>query len=361
MIQHIEINNFKSIKQQEFDCKRINIFIGAPNVGKSNILEALSLFCVPLNPNDDNKFKGLIRFDNLKNLFYDNILKDKISIKTDLGSAFLRPLLLNNQDMYELIIADSENAEQDFTPGKSIVEQGNVYQKLLKDNLYQSDKLSLYYNAFYKYGGQNIVNKSSAFYSFIRKYSYDSSIDKNSSFIGYLNPPAGDNLNAIIQENKELFSEISSFFEDYNLELLYDIENNEFQVQKKVDKIIYKYPFNNIADTLKRIIFYLTIVETSNNSSILLEEPETHSYPPYTKILAERIAECEDNQFFITTHSPYILHNLLENSDLEDLNLSIVYFQDFKTKLRQLTKKEIHEILDEGIDVFFNLSRFVNE
>ena len=35
----VDIKNFKSIKDLHLDCKRVNVFIGKPNVGKSNILE----------------------------------------------------------------------------------------------------------------------------------------------------------------------------------------------------------------------------------------------------------------------------------------------------------------------------------
>ena len=38
MIRTLEIKNFKSIKELRLDCRRINIFIGEPNTGKSNIL-----------------------------------------------------------------------------------------------------------------------------------------------------------------------------------------------------------------------------------------------------------------------------------------------------------------------------------
>lgn len=45
IIKNIHIENFKSAKNVELtDCKRINLLIGKPNVGKSNLLEALSLF-----------------------------------------------------------------------------------------------------------------------------------------------------------------------------------------------------------------------------------------------------------------------------------------------------------------------------
>ena len=42
MIKRFTIKSFKSIKSLEFECNRINVFIGPPNTGKSNILEVLS-------------------------------------------------------------------------------------------------------------------------------------------------------------------------------------------------------------------------------------------------------------------------------------------------------------------------------
>jgi AAA15 family ATPase/GTPase len=36
-IKNLEIKNFKSVKHLKLDCKRINLFIGEPNTGKSNI------------------------------------------------------------------------------------------------------------------------------------------------------------------------------------------------------------------------------------------------------------------------------------------------------------------------------------
>ena len=43
MIRRLSIGNFKSLKELEIDCKRINLLIGEPNTGKSNILELLGL------------------------------------------------------------------------------------------------------------------------------------------------------------------------------------------------------------------------------------------------------------------------------------------------------------------------------
>lgn len=48
IIKSVSVKNFKSVKSATLsDCRRINVLIGRPNVGKSNILEALALFDVP--------------------------------------------------------------------------------------------------------------------------------------------------------------------------------------------------------------------------------------------------------------------------------------------------------------------------
>ena len=43
MIQNLTIKNFKSIKDLNIPCKKLNVFIGEPNSGKSNIIEAFAL------------------------------------------------------------------------------------------------------------------------------------------------------------------------------------------------------------------------------------------------------------------------------------------------------------------------------
>jgi predicted ATPase len=70
-IKYVHINNFKSIADLMLeDCRRINLFIGYPNVGKSNVLEALSLFSVPFLEEGENLDK-LIRVENKNELFHD--------------------------------------------------------------------------------------------------------------------------------------------------------------------------------------------------------------------------------------------------------------------------------------------------
>lgn len=87
-IEQIHIKNFKSIKSCHIDgCKRINLFIGRPNVGKSNILEALSVFSIPfLKENKSKSLTNLIRVENETELFYSGNFDEFVSIITNIGS-----------------------------------------------------------------------------------------------------------------------------------------------------------------------------------------------------------------------------------------------------------------------------------
>ena len=73
MITKLSIKNFKSIKELDIDCARVNLFIGEPNTGKSSILEALGL--LSWSADTDFNLGDYVRFEYMENLFYDNSTK----------------------------------------------------------------------------------------------------------------------------------------------------------------------------------------------------------------------------------------------------------------------------------------------
>ncbi|SFF36300.1 Protein of unknown function [Thermoflexibacter ruber] len=79
-IRNLEIQNFKSIKHMQLACNGGDIFIGEPNTGKSNILEALSLLGVIAMP---DSLSQMIRLEKTSNLFYDEITENTISVIAD--------------------------------------------------------------------------------------------------------------------------------------------------------------------------------------------------------------------------------------------------------------------------------------
>jgi len=85
MTTKIELNNFNSIKHIILkDCKRINLLIGKPNVGKSNILEALTVFSLPYSQYINNKsLQQFIRCENESELFYTGDMSKDVEIQID--------------------------------------------------------------------------------------------------------------------------------------------------------------------------------------------------------------------------------------------------------------------------------------
>lgn len=364
MLTTLTIENFKSIKKLEMQPKRINLFVGAPNVGKSNILEALSLLGLPMASTNDF-FKEFVRFNNVKNLFYDNLVDNEILVKSNLAVLSSKYHTFNNTARFYLLQLKNfkslfdKDVLNEFYKEENL---GNFYKDLdVKDDVFKNEK----YQDYYFYGaitddlGKD-RNSTQGEKVYVRKFTYNDETKFDSGFDDHLRPVFGQNLFRIIQKNRDLMDEFASFFDEYKLNLVYDIENNIFQIQKQVDRIIYKYPFDLIADSLKRLIFYITAIETNNNSCLLFEEPEVHSYPPYVKYFAEKIVSKKDSQFFITTHSPYLLGSVIENTDFKDLNVFITYYEDYQTKVKALSKEEIGEFLDLDSDVFFNFSNFLD-
>ena len=78
MIKKLEVENFKSIKHLKLNCKKVNIFIGKPNTGKSNILESIGIFSLPYG-----SIRDFVRFEDMTNLFYDGEIEKKVDITVD--------------------------------------------------------------------------------------------------------------------------------------------------------------------------------------------------------------------------------------------------------------------------------------
>jgi predicted ATP-dependent endonuclease of OLD family len=107
-------------------------------------------------------------------------------------------------------------------------------------------------------------------------------------------------------------------------------------------------------------------MESNRQTVVLMEEPESHSYPLYVSQLAERIATQQDNQFFLTTHSPQFFNDVLENmvpyeNREPELAVFVAYYKDFQTKIRQLSDEEVRGLRRDSFDVFSNLHHLEQE
>jgi hypothetical protein len=85
-------------------------------------------------------------------------------------------------------------------------------------------------------------------------------------------------------------------------------------------------------------------------------------FPPYiAKFTTDIIFDDNKNQYFIATHSPFVLSDFIEELDRKDLSVYVVDYQKGETVIKRLTDEEISEIAQYGVDLFFNLENYLDD
>lgn len=349
-IKNIEIKNFKSIRHAKIeDCRRVNVFIGYPNVGKSNILEVMSLMSY-LNDNyRRTSYKDLCRFKELIDLFNDGDKKKNASISAD-GFSFTLDYLSKNEISF--LINDNDLKSRDVQVISPETAAGLIQPIFKKGTIDKNGNIGL---AQTRGGNQYDVPN-------VKKYHFGAQ-----NFEAQLNPngldaPFGRNLAEVIRHNSDLRKECGEIFSNYNLKLVFD-ENENIIVQKQLDEFsAFQFSFSQVADTLQRLIFHKAAILTNERAILLFEEPEAHMFPPYIgKFTSDVIYDKNENQFFLTTHSPFVLNDLMEDMDPKDLSIYAVGYLKGETTINRLTDKQVNDIYQYGVDLFFNLEDFLKD
>ena len=377
-IKFLRIQNFKSIKDVTLHPRRVNLIIGEPNVGKSNLLEAMTLLG-GITYEQTEKFMGsFIRYEEPRQLFYDNLVGNTIKVETDRDVAVL--LFEKEDKLFQYVFCDlnfyEELAGQVVnSPINRVIGKAENYmmRNLLHGELdmRKSNNVPPEHLTYTEFDAQTIFGPGNdkikvSYYGKLQSlaYSFNRNAGTNQdSGSSRLNPPHGSNLIEIIQTNSNLRQEIAQMFERYGQKLQLRMDERRLEIIKDQDGIIYSYPYSSVADTLQRIIFYLAAIESNDDAVLLFEEPEAHSFPVYVSKLGRRIVESRNNQFFIDTHSPYLVTEILETMLTDDaqageLAMFAAYYEDHQTKVHQLSDEEIRSIRNDGIDVFYNMKRF---
>lgn len=344
-IEHIEITNFKSIRHQKIEgCKRINVFIGYPNVGKSAILEAIAALSY-LSPEFNENYVNLCRLKHGHELFYNANIRDKSEVRYSDYSGVL----------FHYINEDEFNINVDFEKSE---EPDNM-----KDPWLPSRKIE-YKNGQPEKNTNYISTKKNYKFPVVKKYVFNSNSGSNSLKTNglLLKSPYGENLVDIVQFNNELRKEVGELFKNYNLKLLIDQATNSIRGLKQLDdETIFTVPFYQMADTLQRLIFHKAAIMSNENTVLLFEEPEAHMFPPYIRMFTKDIVfdKGRNNQYFIATHSPVVLSDFLEDAR-EELAIHLVGYKNGETIVKTLTDKEVNEVYEYGVDLFFNIESYLD-
>jgi len=326
MITNLSIKNFKSIKEVSFPCKRINLFIGEPNTGKSNILEGLGLCSWQGHKAD---ITGFIRFTEIQDLFYDHLVDEGIEIT------------LGGREELSVRI--------EFEKNRFIVKLYPINTQLLQYD-FPEDLQKI----------REMEKRSRPEFSFVKYYKFLKQEQFPENAPGSLLPPNGANLFAVIMGNKKIGEMAASFFEPFNLKFMLVTKDKTFEVVKTRDNLLIGYPYTLTSDTLQRLVFFTTAMESNTDSTLVFEEPEAYAFPFYTKYLGERIARDNKNQYFISTHNPYLLLAILEKAPKDGVNVFITYSRDNRTRVKPLAEDQVARLLDwQDNDPFLGIDRYI--
>ncbi len=348
-IDTIEIKNFKSIRHQKIEgCKRINLFIGYPNVGKSNILEALSLISFA-KENQEIPLKLLARYRELVDLFFFGDSKHNIEVWVD---DFVLALKFLGKKYFQIGFLNKKNYSEDFNENSNDILKYMLFERdgILKEISSKAEFLSPFDVRKYQFMESGRVVSGQA----------DEIIGDDSR----LSFPYGDNLGEVIRSFPELREECGRILSEYNLKLIFN-ENHEVFVQKQLDNFsAFQFSFSQVADTLRRLIFFKAAILSNKDSVLLFEEPEAHMFPPYVSNFANDVmSDRNRNQFFIATHSPYVLNDFIEDLSENELAIYAIGYnnESGETKIRRFSAEEVKEVYSYGVDLFFNLEDYLKD
>ena len=157
----------------------------------------------------------------------------------------------------------------------------------------------------------------------------------------------------------QLKSELAGLFGGYGLKMMFDTGSRQIKAVKEDGHDMFIVPFNSLADSLQRLIFYKAAIESNHGKTICFEEPEAHTFPPYISNIVDIIIRNDNNQYFITTHSPYVVNTLLESAG-EELAVFAVDMKDNESIVNRLTDNQLQEAYDNGIDFFYNIEAYLD-
>ena len=352
MIEKLEISNFKSIERLELDCRRVNVFIGEPNTGKSNILEALGLISYVAHSDEWNELGEFVRFDNLTNLFNSMNLGEPLKIVAD-GEFSLN--LSHDNGRFEGWVGlehDSGSSGYRLSDSNGFLE---IETFIRSHNPGLGTRLAVPVVIDLLSKPVEEAATKYKFYRFAPRATFPNRVS------GSLAPPSGSNLLTILATNRDVTELASLIFGTRQLRLNMRAHEDKLEIVRDLKFVLGSDPYHLTSDTFQRLVFHMAALESNSDACIVFEEPEAHAFPYHTKYLAERIALDEQgNQFFISTHNPYFLLPLIQKTRTKEIQVFVTSYEDYKTRVTPLKPEDHGSILGE-IDIFSNIDLFLED
>lgn len=334
MITHIEVKNFKSLKNISLNIKGLNVLMGLNGMGKSSLIQTLLL---------------LMQSDKLEERVID---LNGLLVQIGQGRDALYQFSEEDFISIGLIFNDQNNYNWNFLYEKD-------KDKLKAKNGFTNDQMKKfrYYTKDFQYISAERIGP---------KDLYDSSsivvVDKKQiGLLGeyaayYINMFGSEyTVNANLRHPKAKSDKLQAQVNAWLGEISPGVTLNTKYVPD-VNKVILDYQFDfgssrtnsfrpkNVGFGISYVLpIVLALLTAEENKIIVIENPESHIHPRGQAELGKLIslAASTKAQLFIETHSDHILNGIrvaVKENLVDRQNVNILYFDKETTEKEQFTK-----------------------
>jgi predicted ATPase len=342
MITNLHISNFRSLSKVDMDLSKFTLLTGANNSGKSSFIYALlSLKNIVTNPNQspDNFFT--FPFINLGG-FAQTILKKKESATIELGITFTDDNITNGPITFLASIGKQESFFRLHTVSFSEIK--------LPVSFPYSGSTVITVMVNYSDGGESTVNwygingtvsvsKASTMANdalpllqreLIAHLNAMASIDGVSIRRGFTKPFFGavplqtqfwteDEIATLLSTDRDLEGKVAHYLErivDRTFSVRVTPGTSNFYLQTRDRETAFVADLVNEGLGTNQLVSLLAKILYKNTRLVCIDEPEIHLHPTIINRLVDTlidIADVEDKQFVVSTHSEHFVNALLRN------------------------------------------------
>lgn len=310
MIKSIHIQGFRGISSLKIDdFKKINLFLGKNNCGKTSILEALFLIIGISNPQlslNINKFRNLLQTesDDFRFIFNKLDFNINLNITADFSSGDLRILTIKPHSPSDSAVNNAQKIKQNGETTASTSSKPELVDGLVFNFSVTKNKKSKSKNF------QSEILLSHGTYTSKSPKSYVETV--RGVFVSANTPylDLSKNLeNMIITKQKDIIIRALQLIDP----TINDISlgnNNMIYVDLGYERLV---PVNVVGYGIVRLLSIITTISFYKNGIVVIDEIENGLHYSSLKVLWKTIFEVahQNNvQLFITTHSKETLENL---------------------------------------------------
>ncbi|WP_373529655.1 AAA family ATPase [Nostoc sp.] len=358
-MQRISIENFGTIKRFEADVKDVMLLIGPQASGKSTLSKSIFLFKsikdelskFMLDVTNEqlerpiNEFSKHLRnrflhcFGTTKHMprftlkyYYSNEKEMTISLNSQgyVDVKFNSNILDDMNGIFKNVRNYNERVSRSQTRYVTLDETLEIdlekiqYLKSIKshiDDLFEDTRTTVFIPS-----GRSLISTLAEQLQDIKPYTLDFFMKSFVERINRLKPFFRDTLNLLIEERESLISEEANLNEvKYATSIIRKILRGEYRFESDGERIYLndkeyvklQYASSGQQESVWILLLIFRYILDGTSVFIVFEEPEAHLYPETQSDIVELIAllaNINNNQIVVTTHSPYILssfNNLL--------------------------------------------------